>query len=69
SDRCTIKTAPKTDKLRALYNLNVRSAPGTKYASLGLLKIGETAESLETDGAWRRIAAGWIHADKYTEAM
>ncbi|MEG2394968.1 MAG: M23 family metallopeptidase [Ruthenibacterium sp.] len=61
------KGEPKANVLRALYNINVRSAPGTQYAALGKMKAGDTAQSYEKDGAWQRIAGGWVHAADYME--
>ncbi len=57
--------------LKALYNINVRSAPSTNCDILGLFKAGAKAEFYERQNTWARIKAGegyaWIMAEPYTE--
>jgi uncharacterized protein YgiM (DUF1202 family) len=52
---------PTGDKYRVTANrLNVRSGPGTEFASLGIIVLNEvvTAIGANSDGTWRQIRTG-----------
>ena len=41
--------------MRAVKRSNVRAGPGTSYAIVGLLKVGEAARVIERSGNWFRL--------------
>ncbi len=65
------ETKAPLGKLKALYNINIRSAPSTNCDVLGLLTAGATTDFYERQSTWARIDTGkgyaWIMAEPYTE--
>ncbi len=63
----------KLGSLKALYNINVRSAPNTNYSIIGKITAGTTANFYEMQNPWARIeldsAYGWIMAHPYAEVQ
>ena len=51
-----------TGTVQAL-GLNVRKGPGTNYARVATLRLGEKVTILENQGDWMRISSGWVSAD------
>ena len=61
----TKKTTTKSFKVQVkIDDLNIRTGPGTNYASKGFIKPG-VYTIVETDGKWGKLksGAGWIHLD------
>lgn len=59
--------AKKTTKTTTTANLNIRSGPGTKHRSLGVLRKGTTVvRTGKTSGKWWQVKAagktGWVHS-------
>ncbi|MBQ3010056.1 MAG: SH3 domain-containing protein [Oscillospiraceae bacterium] len=55
-------SANNTGKVTSM-GLNVRKGPGTNYARVATLRIGEKVTILENQGEWLRISSGWVNAN------
>ena len=58
----TSTSANNTGTVKAMA-LNVRQGPGTSYARVATLRLGEKVTILENQGEWLRIKSGWVSSD------
>ena len=54
--------------MRTIKRANVRAGPGTSYAKVGLLEIGERVQVVERTGDWFRLAPQPGQTERYVYA-